>query len=153
MAEETDNEIVEEQKIVKQYLPVEKSLLTMLENLNQNDLSRMSTYLMALYDEYHGIALVKFGGTESPDFKAVVKEWDALDGKYGALDDRMLVDAAEWRERKRALIVVRERIGMGTSRPDKPPDLGRPKAMSAYHECPDNCPRLVFIRNDHRRFE
>jgi len=146
-----------EKKVVREYVPVQPRLEQLLYEADAAEVQKdlRPQYLTRIFDELSVIAEVKYA-EDKHGFQALMREWQSIDTEYGVLGEtrfRRSLKYEEWHERKRALVALRERVGMGTSKPDKPPDLGRPKAMSAYHECPDNCPRLVSIRNDHRRFE
>ena len=146
-----------EKKMVREYIPVQQRLEQLLYEADAAEVNKdlRPQYLTRIFDELSVIAEVKYA-VDKDGFKALMREWQSIDTQCGVLDEtrfRRSLKYQEWHERKRALVALRERLGMGTSKPDKPPDLGPPKAMSAYHECPDNCPRLVSIRNDHRRFE
>jgi len=139
----------QENKIVREYIPVQKMLEELFNEANQAENShlRQPHYLTRLYDELTVIAMVKFGGKDEDGFKKLLVEWSQIDAVYGDLDGRRgRLDIKEWRERKRALSRMREMIGMGTSPPDANRNLGPPLPMAAYHECPEDCPILVKLR-------
>jgi len=146
-----------EKKVVREYIPVQQMLEQLFYDANAAEVRKelRPQYLMGIFDELSVIAEVKYAA-DTIGFQALMQEWESIDAEHGVLDEtrfRRSLKYDEWHERKRALSALRERLGMGTSSPDERKDLGPPLPMSAYHQCPENCPMLVELRKKRQRYE
>lgn len=146
-----------EKKVVREYIPVQQMLEQLFYEANTAELQKdlRPQFLMRLFDELSGIAAVKYAA-DSEGFKNLMSEWKKIDTEHGILDEarfRRSLKYNEWHARKRALVALRERLGMGTSSPDQRKDLGPPLPMSAYHQCPESCPMLSELRKKRQRYE
>lgn len=158
---ETNSEQVEERleegehKIVKEYIPVQELLRDLFDDANYAEKRRHTypLYLTRIFDELTEIARVKCG-PDMESFKKLMQDWKELEKRFEDLDSTTSrLEIREWRERKSALIRLRERLGMGTSPPDERRNLGPPLPMSAYYKCPEECPILVEIRKVRQRYQ
>jgi len=146
-----------EKKVVREYIPVQQMLEQLFYEANAAEVQKdlRPQYLTRLFDELSVIAEVKYAADKN-GFEALMQEWKNIDINHGVLDEirfRRNLKYDEWHERKRALAALRERLGMGTSSPDERKNLGPPLPMSAYHQCPENCPILVDLRKKRQRYE
>jgi len=154
-----EEEISVPEKIVREYIPVQELLEQLFADLNyaEGNMDRRPPYLTRIYDELSVIATVKYVGNPS-GLVALLLEWTELETRYGAIDEDSFrgLKSEEWRERKRALIGIRERLGMGTSAPTSKYEPGDPMEAWRVHgdrECPEDCPMLVSMRKRDRLYE
>lgn len=142
------------EKLTSTYLPMHEVLLPMFTSMVDAEIRRelRGAYLMVIFDE---ISTIPRRYIDVTRYTALLMEWQELETKFGALYSRpMLLSAEEWGSRKRALIAMREAIGMGTTAPSSGRDLAEPIRMAEFHRfCTPNCPKAKELKSSHRRFQ
>jgi len=141
-----------EQKIVKEYIPVQKRVEELLIEADDAEVThlRYANYLTRIYDD---LSVIAQGKATEEGAEAILSEWRALDAKYGSLDLRRgRLSVPEWRERKRALLKILDDLGMGTSRPSSAKILYPPLRISVFNDCPVDCPVLAKAREGRRKW-
>lgn len=142
MAQQIDsqNGPLPEDKVVGNYVAVHRLLEPMFHDMNQAEVrcELLGPYLMVVYDELSTISRKYMLQDAREDF---LREWTLLEDRYGPLHAKtMLLATDEWHERKRALIAMRESLGMGTSAPTQGKNLHPPLRMAEYHRrCAKGC--------------
>ncbi len=122
-----------------------------MHNLKPVFLSSILNYLLARLSS----RLTK-GTITQQVYDTYLVHWKELDTRFGVLTDRRYysnMELEEWQERFRVLDELIDLVGMGTTDPDGITELPQPMAMWQYHECPEDCPHLVKMRNERQRYE
>lgn len=155
-SEQVEDHVEEgDQKRVKEYIPVQFLLKELFDEANAAEYgNRRPFYLTRIFDELSEIARVKCGEDKAAHQNLMI-DWEGLDETFGDLDDSSYrLEIKEWRERKRALLRLRERLGMGTSPPTQGRDLSRPLRMAEYHRfCTLSCSRKKEIMESRRKWQ
>lgn len=149
-----------DEKIIRQHVAPQEFLKEQLHLANQAQIANTlyPIYLTGIFDYLQAVLNSRLNKKHisQETYDLYLKKWNVLEKEYGRLGQggfykQLKLD--EWRERFRALNELIDMIGMGTSPPDQRKDLGPPLAMSAYHDCPQNCPRLQELRKMRQRYE
>lgn len=149
-----------DEKIIRQHVAPQEFLKEQLHQANQAQISNTlyPIYLTGIFDYLVSVLNSRLNKKHitQQSHELYLKKWNFLEEKYGRLGQagfykQLKLD--EWRERFSVLNELIDMIGMGTSPPDARKDLGPPLPMSAYHKCPENCPMLQKLREEHRRYE
>jgi hypothetical protein len=149
-----------DEKIIRQHVAPQEFLKEQLHQANQAQVSNTlyPIYLTGIFDYLQAVLNSRLNKKHisQESYDLYLKKWNALETEYGRLGKggfykQLKLD--EWRERFQVLNELIDMIGMGTSPPDVRKDTGPPLPMSAYHKCPENCPMLQKLREQHRRLE
>lgn len=137
---DSQNGSLPDEKLVGNYIAVHRLLEPMFQDMTAAELRRELTapYLMVIYDELSTISR-KYVTQEG--WASLLKEWNDLEDKYGHLWQKpMILTGEEWGARKRALIAIRENLGMGTTAPTQSKSLHPPLRMAEFHRrCLKGC--------------
>jgi len=158
--ETAPKEVTIESKLIAQDLRSYEPLKTAIDYAFQAALQHrlLAAYPLLVYDRI--VAALKAQLTKleisKEQYELYMKPWKDVEQDLGKLDNQEYYDQLEFSDFRRWFAALHEMIdlmGMGLRTSVKDKDLPDPMQMWKYHECPEDCPLLVKMRGERRRYE